>query len=152
MASLEDTGANPHAELIHSLDEFYSLLAAQGTIESSGIYRSDPSTGRHGAINTHNAIAAGFDPEAIHVMDSIPYITKKQHETDIELLPNTFPVAYLKADMSVGTFRDSREMLRDELMPPTALKLTRYEVFGYVLIYDCASSKSFCLFCLFSLT
>lgn len=141
MASTEHP--HPHAEFLETIDEFYSLLATLGAIQPSQVLRPDPSTGRHadGAVHTEAAVAAGYDPETVEVMRSIPYVTESDHDMFLQLVSSTYPVTYLGADLDEGYFRDKREMLHDAEMPPTALRLTWNEVYGTVFIYDCVSSK-----------
>ncbi|PSR82552.1 hypothetical protein BD289DRAFT_12730 [Coniella lustricola] len=140
MASLQNQ--HPHAELIATLDEFYTLLVTTGAFDSSDIFRPDPATGKHkdGTIQTQAALAAGYDPETVDLMCYIPYATDSRHESFNELLPNTYPVTYRGADLDQGYYESLREMLNDEaIMPPTALRLSWNEICGFVFIYDSAT-------------
>ncbi|KAI1166037.1 hypothetical protein F5B18DRAFT_608333, partial [Nemania serpens] len=131
-----------HGELIDVLRELYTLLSRLGAIPFEMIQLPDPTTGVHpeGSINTEAADAAGYAPETIRLMTMLPYLAvDHRHEMFFELLPSTFPITYIGADLDEGHFRDRRELLNDAEMPPSAMRLTRSEIYGTEFIYDTAT-------------
>lgn len=133
-----------HSELIDVLREFYTLLSRLGAIPAERIQLPDPNTGVHpdGAINTEAVEAAGYAPETVRLISMLPYLAfDDRHEMFFELLPGTFPITYIGADLDEGHFRDLRELLNDAEMPPTAMRLTRSEMYGTEFIYDTATSR-----------
>lgn len=133
-----------HGELIDVLRELYTLLSRLGAIPFEMIQLPDPTTGVHpeGSINTEAADAAGYAPETIRLMTMLPYLAvDHRHEMFFELLPSTFPITYIGADLDEGHFRDRRELLNDAEMPPSAMRLTRSEIYGTEFIYDTATSR-----------
>lgn len=131
-----------HSDLINVLREFYTLLSGLGAIPAEKIQLPDPDKGVHpdGAIDTDAASAAGFAPGTVRLMRALPYLAVDRHEMFFELLPSTFPITYVGADVDEGYFRDLRELLHDAEMPPTAMRLTRSEIYGTEFIYDAATS------------
>ncbi|KAI4865393.1 hypothetical protein F4820DRAFT_420308 [Hypoxylon rubiginosum] len=130
-----------HSDLINVLREFYTLLSGLGAIPAEKIQLPDPDKGVHpdGAIDTDAASAAGFAPGTVRLMRALPYLAVDRHEMFFELLPSTFPITYVGADVDEGYFRDLRELLHDAEMPPTAMRLTRSEIYGTEFIYDAAT-------------
>lgn len=130
------TANSPHAELIETLNEFYTLLDDLSVLEPGVLRRPDVTTGRHaaGEINTYAARAAGYSEDAIEVICQLPYL----HEAGIfEILPSTFPTSYLGSELDEGSFEWRREMLFDALMPPSAIRLTSNSgACGHIIIYD----------------
>ncbi|KAI1428294.1 hypothetical protein F5Y12DRAFT_732989 [Xylaria sp. FL1777] len=133
--------ATTHGELISVLLELYTLLTGLGAVPAENLYLPDPNTGTHptGALNTAAAAAAGFAPEAVQLMNALPYLTADRHEMYVELLGSTYPVTYLGEDLDEGYFLGSRELLNDVEMTPTAVQLTWSEIYGTVFIYDTAT-------------
>lgn len=133
-----------HSELISVLKEFYTLLSSLGAIPAEKLQLPDPDTGVHpdGALDTETAGAAGYAPETIQLMNALPYLAVDEHEMFFELLPSTFPISYIGADLDEGHFRDLRELLNDAEMPTTAMRLTRSEIYGTEFIYDTVTSMS----------
>ncbi len=132
-----------HRELISTLYELYTLLSSLGAVPA--VYLPDPKTGTHpdGAINTASATAAGYAPGTVQLMTALPYLTDASHEMFVQLLPSTYPITYLGETFDEGYFLGFRELLNDAEMLPTALQLTRSEIYGTVFIYDTATSESF---------
>lgn len=136
---------SPHGELISALNELYTLLVSLAAVPDDILLRlPSPDTGVYapGAINTTAAIAAGYDADTVALMCALPYLDLDTHDYSVELLPSTFPVSYLAPDLDEGTFEWLREMLNDEAMPATALRLTWSEGgHSYVFIYDTVTSE-----------
>ncbi|KUI66078.1 hypothetical protein VM1G_02485 [Cytospora mali] len=138
-----------HTELIDALTELYTLLDTLGALPPADADSdSDSATPTvnvflpphpPGLINTEAAVAAGFAPEAVSVMSAIPFLAGDYtytHGSGFELMPSTYAWSYLGGDLDEGDFESRRELLHDELMPPTALKLTQSDVYGVEWIYD----------------
>lgn len=149
-----DAVENTHAELVDALTEFYTLLDTLG-----GFLFPDPSSATNapatadapvqqqqqqqhvllpphppGSINTDAALEAGFAPEAVALLSALPYLADDNQ--DFDLLPSTHPLSYLGADMDRIGFEGLREMLYDQLLPPTTIKLTGSSVYGVEWLYD----------------
>jgi hypothetical protein len=61
-----------------------------------------------------------------------------------ELRPSTYPISYLGSDLNKDDFLSRREMLEDDLMPPSAIQLTWEEGgCGIVYIYNTDTSTDF---------
>ncbi|KAI5244941.1 hypothetical protein E4T43_03505 [Aureobasidium subglaciale] len=113
--------ASPHSELIATLTELYNLLDALGVVS-----HCSPLFPLHTNINAEAAHATGYASEAVKLMCDLPYL-------DVELA------------VDEGSFESLREMLHDEMMPPTALRLTYGELSqGTEFIYDTDTSKHCC--------
>ncbi|KAH9986362.1 hypothetical protein F4779DRAFT_611843 [Xylariaceae sp. FL0662B] len=139
--SLPMAGNTHHSELINVLREFHTLLSSLGAIPAEKIQLPDPDTGVQpdGAIDAEAAHAAGYAPETIGLMNALPYLAVDRHEMFFELLLSTFPITYIGADADEGYFRDLRGLLNNAEMPPTAMRLTRSEIYGTEFIYDTAT-------------
>lgn len=129
--------SSPHAEIIDTLHEWYTLLSTLAAIKPS-LVRHPPHSS--GTLNAQAARAAGYADEAVALLQELPYLDVGDHEMFLELLPSTFPLSYL-GDLDQGYFESCREMQRDEMMPSTAVKLTRSEIYGVVFVYDVGTSK-----------
>lgn len=154
-----------HAELIDALTELYTLLDTLGAVPPA-ISDSNPNSGSDpdsappnvnvclpphpaGSINAEAAAAAGFAPEAVSLMSALPFLAGDHaynHGSGCELMPSTYALSYLGEDLDEGDFEWRRELLSDALMPPTALKLTKSDVYGVEWGYDVRTSE-FCLAC-----
>lgn len=55
-------------------------------------------------------------------MRDLPYLDIELYDRTFELEPNTYPVSYRSA-LNEGELESPREMLHDESMPSTALRL-----------------------------
>lgn len=145
-----------HAELIDALTELYTLLDTLGALspldsDPGPDYDSDTATptanvllppNPASSINAIAATAAGFAPETVSVMSKLPFLTSDytySHGDGYELMPSTYPLSYLGEDLDEGGFESRRELLSDQVMPPTALKLTQSDVYGVEWIYDVAT-------------
>ena len=128
---------SPHAEIIETLREWYTLLETLAATKP-GLARHPPHPSE--VFNAEAARTAGYADEAVGLLQELPYLDVGDHEMFLELLPSTFPLSYL-GHLDVGYFEACREMQHDEMMPPTAIKLTRSEIYGHVFIYDTATSK-----------
>ncbi|KAI0903115.1 hypothetical protein F4823DRAFT_636713 [Ustulina deusta] len=129
-----------HSELINTLRELYMLLVHLGAISADRLRLPDPNTGTHrdSAINVAAALVAGHSPETVKVLAVLPYLDVEDHEMFLQLLPSTFPISYLGANLDEGYFRGRRELLNGAGMAPTAIRLTRSEIYGIEFIYDTA--------------
>ncbi|KAI1149429.1 hypothetical protein F4825DRAFT_430435 [Nemania diffusa] len=139
-----------HSDLINTLRAFYGLLADLGITSKEHIILPNPRTGTHSedVFNAAAAREAGYTPEAVAVLSALlPYLNTDAHEMFFELLPSTCPSTYVGEDCDEGYFRGAREMLNDVEMPPTAIRLTRSEIYGTVFIYDVESSKVIARMC-----
>ncbi|KAI8947143.1 hypothetical protein F4801DRAFT_26052 [Xylaria longipes] len=125
----------PHGELISVLRELYTLLSSLSAVPTEMVCLPDPKTDTHpdGALDTE---AAGYAAETIALMNALPYLAVDRQEMSLELLPSTFPMTCLGADLDEGYFLSHRELLNDVEMRPTAIRLTRNEIYGRVFIYD----------------
>lgn len=126
-----------HAELISAMTEFYMLLRTAAVLpEDVHIYLPPHLPG---AISTDAALAAGYSEEAVEVIAGLPYLGR----TDLDLMPSTQFESYYGENKDARFFEDKREMVSegDELMPPTAVRLTINNIYGYELIYDAESSE-----------
>jgi hypothetical protein len=133
-----------HSEIINVLTQLYSLLNTLAAIEPRLSPRYPPTdTGIHPPeiFNEEAARAAGFSPEAVVVLSALPYLNVGEHEMHTELQPSTYPISYLGADLNKDDFLSRREMLGDDMMPPSAIQLTWEEGgCGIVYIYDTNTS------------
>ncbi|ROV88189.1 hypothetical protein VSDG_09263 [Cytospora chrysosperma] len=92
-----------------------------------------------GSINTEAAVAAGFAPEVVSLMSALPFLADDHaynHGSGCELMTSTHALSYLGEDLDKSDFEWRREMLKDGLMPPTALKITQSDVYGVEWVYD----------------
>jgi hypothetical protein len=133
-----------HGEIVSVLTELYSLLDTLAAVEPQLAPQfPPPDTGVHSptAFNADAARAAGFSAEAITVLSALPYLNVGDHEMHTELQPSTYPISYLGSDLNEDDFSCRREMLEDDLMPPSAIQLTWEEGgCGLVYIYDTKTS------------
>lgn len=147
---------NNHAELVDALTEFYTLLdtlggfSFPGTGSCSGATVTNvPATAdapvqqqQHvllpphppGSIRTDAALEASFAPEAVALLSALPYLADDNR--DFDFLPSTHSVSYFGADMDRIELEGLREMLYDQLLPPTTIKLTGSSVCGVEWLYD----------------
>ncbi|TRX88915.1 hypothetical protein FHL15_010143 [Xylaria flabelliformis] len=127
-----------HEDLCYALEELYGLLVSLEAIpmERFLLYvvtdRDD--------FNVAAALAAGYTPEAVNLMRVLPYL-KMEDNKFLPLLPHTFPINHPGADKDEEYFRAQRRLLTGEEMAPTAIRLTRSEVYGTEYIYDTATSE-----------
>ncbi|KAM0698844.1 hypothetical protein Q7P36_000888 [Cladosporium allicinum] len=131
-----------HGELIAVMTELWTLLDTLAVVEPGALRLPPPDTGYHptSAFHADAALAAGFHPEAAAVMSALPYIHTEDWDP-FELEGSTFPMSYLHSDE--GGFAISREMFSDDnIMPPSALRLTWQDVNGWDCIYDTEKSQS----------
>lgn len=134
-----------HHGLKAPLIELYTLLHDLAVIPEDSLLLPNAETGLHikDSINEDAAREAGYDEEAISLMYQLPYLNVGLHDWSVELLPSTYVTTYLGAGLEDLDFESQREMLRDELMPSTAIRLTWSETgYGTVLIYDTKTSKN----------
>lgn len=131
-----------YSELINTLRELYMLLVHLGAISADRLRLPDPNTGTHrdSAINVAAALVAGHSPETVKVLAVLPYLDVEDHEMFLQLLPSTFPISYLGANLDEGYFRGRRELLNGAGMAPTAIRLTRSEIYGIEFIYNTTTS------------
>ena len=133
-----------HREIIEVLTELYTLLDFLAAIEPRLVPRfpsSDSFCHSPTIFNAEAASAAGFSAEAVTVLSALPYLDVGEHEMHTELQPSTYPSSYLGSDLSKDDFLSRREMLGDDLMPPSAIQLTWEEGgYGIVYIYDTDTS------------
>ncbi|GAB7349046.1 hypothetical protein MBLNU459_g8012t1 [Dothideomycetes sp. NU459] len=123
-----------HREVIQSVTELCTLLDTLSVFPAGVIYPQNP---KH-KINEDAARAAGYADEAINVMCALPYFDIKwtERDTDWQILPSTYPITYLGENEDQGSFEQRREMIDDELMPASALRLTSSALYGVEFIYD----------------
>lgn len=150
----EPQGQHAHAALVDALTELYTLVYTLGAfpaVESD----SDavlPNAGNNvylpphpaGLINAEAAAAAGFAAEAISLMSELPFLADEHaynHGSGCQLMPSTYALSYLGEDLDEGDFQARREMLDDNLMPSTAVKLTQSDVYGVEWAYDVGTGK-----------
>lgn len=153
-----DQVQHDHAELIDALTELYTLLDTLGALppaDADSDAESDPaSLNDHinvflpphpaGSINVEAAAAAGFAPEVVSLMPALPFLADDhayKHGSGCELMHSTYALSYLGKDLDEGDFEWRREILNDELIPPTALKLTKSDVYGVEWIYDVGTGE-----------
>lgn len=117
---------SPHQDLITTLTELYTLLECLAVIPENSLHLPESPTGIHPEhkINTTAAKAAGYDETAIALMYALPYLDVIVHDFSVQLLPSTYVTTYLGADLDEGDFESQREMLDEEMMPPSAIRLT----------------------------
>lgn len=109
---------SPHAEFIATPTELYTLLNTLGAVS-----HRPPLLAPYYDINTSAAEAAYYTSEAVSLMRDLPYLDVELYDRVCELKPNTYLVSYLSA-ADKGDFESLHEMLHDEFMPSTALRLT----------------------------
>lgn len=127
---------SPHAEFIATPTKLYTLLNTLGAVS-----HCPPLLAPYYDINAFAAEAVSYTPESVSLMCNLPYLDVELYDRAFELGSNTFPVSYLSA-MNEGDFESLREMLHDESMPSTALRLTYSELsHGVEYIYDIKTSK-----------
>ena len=125
-----------HRELINVMTELRSLFDTIAIVEPGALRFPPPDTGIHptSVFQADAALAAGFDPEAVVVMSVLPYLYHDDWDP-FEFEGSTFPMSYLHSDK--GGFAISREMFsNDNIMPPSAFRLTWQDVNGWDYIYD----------------
>lgn len=141
-----------HSELIAVMTELWELLDMLAIVKPGASLRRPPSdTGIHRAdsFNSSAALAAGFTPEAITVMSTLPYLHDSHPDMGqraVEICGSTFPLSYL--DFDEEQFADQREIFADpeNLVLPSVFRLTWQEVNGREYIYDTEKSIVFFLF------
>jgi hypothetical protein len=133
-----------HAELIAVLTELWTLLDMLAIVKPGALQLPPFDTGLHPLRSFHAeaALAAGFDPEAVAVMSALPYlhVESDMGQRAIEIAGSTFPLSYLHFDKD--DFADNRELFFDDenLIPPSAFRLTWQDVNGWEYIYDSKQS------------
>lgn len=134
-----------HAELIETIQELYVLLATLGALPSPDDDEGNPvrlPPHAPGTINAPAASETGYAPDAVELMAALPYLAvAEEADPDFELLPSTKPSTYFGDDLDAGHFEWMRETLNDEMMPDTAVRLTRSNVYGVEWIYDVSSCR-----------
>jgi len=141
-----------HGELVAVVTELWELLDTLAIVEPGTSLRRPPSdTGMHRAnsFNANAALAAGFTEEAVAIMSTLPYL----HDSDpdmgqraVEICGSTFPLSYLNFDEE--QLANQREIFADpeNLILPSAFRLTWQDVNGREYIYDTEKSIVFFLF------
>lgn len=112
---------SPHAELITALTDLYTLLDTLATIPPDSIHLPPHAPGE---FNVDTARAAGYAPEALNLLEALPYLDFKL-ERELEILPNTDPSTYLGRTADEGFFESHRAMLRNKKMPSRSSLLSR---------------------------
>lgn len=137
---------SPHLELITVLTQLYTLLISLAAVPDDLLRLTSPDTGVHapGSINTTAAVTADYDADVVALICALPYLDVGSIDWSVELLPSTHPVTYFGPGLDEGDFESQREMMDDELMPATTLRLTWSEIYGVVFVYDIATSFSIC--------
>jgi hypothetical protein len=131
-----------HGELIAVMAELWTLLDTLAIVEPGALRLPSSDTGIHPKSTFHAdaALAAGFHPKAVAVMSALPYLHTDDWDP-FELEGSTFPMSYLHS--GEGNFVDSRKMFsHDNIMPPSAFRLTWQDVNGWDYIYDVEESQS----------
>lgn len=139
-----------HSELIAVLTELWELLDTLVIVKPGTSLRlPPPDTGFHRADNfsTDAALAAGFTLGAVTVMSTLPYLHGIHFDMDqraVEICGSTFPLSYL--DFDEEQFEGQREIFAnpENLISPSAFRLTWQDVNGWEYIYD--TEKSIKLF------
>ena len=124
------------------ITELWELLEMLAVLKPVASLRRPPSdTGVHTAesFNADAALAAGFASEAVKVMSALPYLHDSHPDMSqraIEICGSTFPLSYL--DLDEEQFGDQREIFADpdNLLSPSAFRLTWQNVEGLEYIYD----------------
>jgi len=136
-----------HSELISVLTELWTLIDQLAVVKSDALRLPPSDSGIHSATSFHAdaALAAGFTTEAVAVMSALPYLHDSEPgfgQRTIEIEGSTFPLSYLHYDENDFTY--TREMFSDEnIMPPSAFRLTWQDVNGWEFIYDTDKSRSY---------
>ncbi|KAF2766546.1 hypothetical protein EJ03DRAFT_330044 [Teratosphaeria nubilosa] len=131
---------SPHSELIGALIELYTVLHTLAAIPPNLVrLPSHPP----GALKKDAALATGYDPEAVELMNSIPYLDVDANENspEFQFIPCTDPANLIHPGVGPGYFKCHRRMYQDEAMPPTAVRLTMSDLYGTELIYDVSTSE-----------
>lgn len=139
-----------HSELIAAMTELWELLDTLAIVKPGTSLRRPPSDTRIHRVdnfNTDAAVAAGFASEAVSVMSALPYLHDSHPDMGqraVEICGSTFPLSYL--DFDKEQFGDQREIFADpeNLISPSAFRLTWQDVNGWEYIYD--TEKSIILF------
>jgi hypothetical protein len=135
-----------HSEIIAVMTELWNLLDTLAIVKPGASLQRPPSdTGIHRAARFHAnaALAAGFNPEAVKVMSALPYLHDSHPDMGqraVQICGSTFPLSYL--DFDEEQFGDQREIYADpdNLMLPSAIRLTWQNVNGWEYIYDTEKS------------
>lgn len=143
------TPPSQHTEIIEALKELYILLATLGAFpELDGQEEDTVLIPPHapGSINAAAASEAGFAPEAVGLMSMLPYLAVARESCgSFEILPSTRPLTFHGEDLDAGHFEDLRDLdYSGGVMPATALRLTRINIYGVEWIYDVETCKSVC--------
>jgi hypothetical protein len=136
-----------HSELIAVMTELWQLLDTLAIVKPKASLQRPPfDTGIHRADKFHAnaALAVGFDPEAVKVMSALPYLHDSHPDMGqraVEICGSTFPLSYLGFDEE--QFGDQREIFADpdNLILPSAFRLTWQNVNGWEYIYDTDKSN-----------
>lgn len=132
-----------HRELIAVMTELWTLLDELAIIEPGALQLPPTDSGVHPAsiFDADVALAAGYSPEAVAVMSALPYLHDSGQKA-IEIEGSTFPLSFLHSDEYDFSYR--REMFSDDnLMPPSAFRLTWQDVNGWEYIYDTEKRQYF---------
>lgn len=131
-------GSNRHANLIQALTEFYTLFVQLAYVPQSMLYTPDFIHGITKNFNASNALAAGFTPDAVHLMARLPYLDAPGES--LEIMPSTNSLSFVDTenpDVShYEGFRDIQDGGVDDLVPGTTLRLTWQNIYGTILMYD----------------
>ncbi|KAF7547006.1 hypothetical protein G7Z17_g8031 [Cylindrodendrum hubeiense] len=137
---------NRHANLYQALTEFYTTLVQLGIAPTSLLHLPDATEGADD-FDAEAAREAGFSPEAIKLMGTLPYLDVHDGNTregglevgwGVEMMPGTYPVCFAPQDADVGFYESLRDMEDDDegQIPGTSIRLSTQEDSGTTLIYD----------------
>ena len=141
-----------HSELINVMTDLWELVDTLAIVKSGASLQRPPSdTGIHraGSFDVDAALAAGFTPDAVTVMSALPYLHDSRPDMGqraVEICGSTFPLSYL--DFDEDQFAEQREIFADpeNLILPSAFRLTWQDVNGWEYIYDTEKSIILSLF------
>lgn len=128
-------------ELADVMTELWTLLDELAIVEPGALRLPLSDTRVHPPSSFHAdfALAAGYSSEAVAVMSSLPYLHDDAQRA-IEIAGSTFPLSFLHSDEYDFSYR--REMFADDnIMPPSAFRLTWQDVNGWEYIYDTEKRK-----------
>ena len=127
-----------HREIASALKALYTMMHTLALLDEDDQIFLPPHPDH--MLNTEYALEAGFSQEAVDALQQMPYIPN----TRVEFLPSTDAQCWITRHPDVDFYHNERYMMpgiEDNLMPPSAIRISTVGTDGYVFIYDASTSK-----------
>ena len=116
-----------HHEMASALKALYTIMDTLALLDEDEQIFLPPHPDH--MFNAEYALEAGFSQEAVDALQQMPYIPN----TRIEFLPSTEALCWITEEPDVG--------VENNLMPPSAIRISTVGTDAYVFIYDASTSK-----------